>query len=107
MKTLPEDIIVEAVGSTIRTKRTGEGGGFFIADCFRNWQEPGEFAFDGSEADENARRLSACWNKFHGMSIDEIEAMPCDIARLLQFAEQIEKILGKDVDALIHEGASR
>ena len=50
----------EAAGSYVRTKRTASGGGFFVADCWRSWDPANvEFAFDGSEADANARLIAA------------------------------------------------
>ena len=48
----------EAVGSTVRTLRTDRGGGLFVADCWRRWEDPQEFAFDGREADANARLIA-------------------------------------------------
>jgi hypothetical protein len=64
----------EAVGSTVRTKITEERrGGFFVADCFRKWEEPVEFAFDGQEADGNARICAASLDMYAALkSAEEI-----------------------------------
>ena len=56
----------EAAGSTIRTKRTAEGGGFFVADCWRSLGNEPEFAFDGNIADEVAERIV----KLHNAEIE-------------------------------------
>ncbi len=57
----------EAVGSTIRTKRTAEGGGFFVADCWRSYAALNpEFAFEGNIADEVAERIV----KLHNAEIE-------------------------------------
>ena len=63
----------EAVGSCVRTARTETGGGIFVADCWRKWQEPVEFAFDGTEADAIAAGIAAAPEMY-----EAIKAALCD-----------------------------
>ena len=88
----------EAAGSCVRTKCTVDGGGFFVADCWRSWDPANvEFAFDGNEADANARLIASAPDMYESlcMAIKYLRGENMGSSMLPKFEAAIAKAEGR------------